>query len=126
MEHPLIIQPARAKFLKIQIMRDTKVIWKNYDNNPNEDKQGFFAYSFKQEGKRVIIPAHANEGMVNNLLGKETKILSYTVPEFQSKDKITVALYVQFAKDDCAKVVDLSGRDLTQPQLMKEIDMVVK
>ena len=31
MEHPLIIQPARAKFLKIEIVREDKVLWTNYN-----------------------------------------------------------------------------------------------
>jgi hypothetical protein len=51
MTHPLIVQPARAKFLKIEIIRAGKVIWKNYEKEPNEDKQGYFAYSFTQEDK---------------------------------------------------------------------------
>jgi hypothetical protein len=33
---------------------------------------------------------------------------------------------VQLAKDDCAKVVDLNGTDLIQPQLMKEMEIVFK
>ncbi len=126
MEHPLIIQPARAKFLKIEITRDNKVIWRNYNKKPSEDKQGYFAYSFKKEGEKVIIPAHANKGTVYNLLAKETKVLSYAVPELQSKDKITVGLYVQLAKEDCTKVVDLEGTDLTQPQLIKEKEVILK
>ena len=126
MEHPLIIQPARAKFLKIEVLREGKVIWENYTDDPNEDTQGYFAYSFKQKGEKVIIPAHADEGKVHNLLAKETKVLSYTVAELQSGDKIRVRLYVQLAKDDCAKVVDLNGTDLIQPQLMKEMEIVFK
>jgi len=126
MEHPLIIQPARAKFLKIEIVRENKVLWTNYNEKPREDKQGYFAYSFKQEGKKVIIPAHANKGEVHNLLAKETKVLSYSVPELQSKDKVIAGLYVQLGKEDCAKVVDLNGTDLTQSQLMKEVHVILK
>jgi len=126
MEHPLIIQPARAKFLKIEIQRDKKVIWENYKKEPNEDKQGYFAYRFKQEGKVVIIPAHATEGSVYNLDAKTSKQLSYTVPTLQKQDKISVKFYVQLAKSDCAKVVDLGESNLTQPQLIKEIIFIQK
>jgi hypothetical protein len=120
MEHPLIIQPARAKYLKIEVLHEGKVIWKNYIKKPSEDKQGYFAYSFKQEGKKVIIPAHATEGSVYNIEAKEKKILSYTIPELKKGDKVSVSLYVQLAKSDCAKVVNLSESNLTQPQLIKE------
>jgi hypothetical protein len=118
MEHPLIVQPARAKYLKIEVRRADKVIWTNYKNDPSEDAQGYFAYSFKQEGKKVIIPAHATEGKVHNLEAKERKDLAYNIPALQKADTIRVALYVELAKSDCTKVIDI---DKTHPQLMKEV-----
>jgi len=124
MEHPLIIQPARAKYLKIEVLREDKVIWQNYMHKPSEDKQGYFAYSFKQEGEKVIIPAHATEGTVYNLEAKEKKTLTYAIPKLRSKDKVTVELYVQLAKSDCAKVVNLEDSNLTQPQLMKALHFI--
>ncbi len=126
MEHPLIIQPARAKFLKIEVQRSAKIIWENYSQDPSEDKQGYFAYSFKQDGKKVIIPAHASSGKVYNLEAKETKVLKYTVPELERSDKISVTLYVQFAKSDCAKVIDLKESKLTDAQKMKEVEFIYK
>jgi len=126
MEHPLIIQPARAKFLKIALTRDNKVIWQNYNKEPSEDSQGYFAYRFKQDGKKVIIPAHASSGKVYNLEAKETKMLKYTVPELEKSDKISVAMYVQFAKSDCAEVIDLKESKLTDAQLMKEVEFINK
>jgi len=121
MEHPLIIQPARAKFLKIEISRAGKVIWQNYTKEPSEDKQGYFAYRFKQDGKKVIIPAHATEGSVYNLDAKASKVLNYTIPELTKLDKISVGLYVALAKSDCAKLIALEDSNLTQPQLIKEV-----
>ncbi|GEM_PF-317806 len=126
MEHPLIIQPARAKFLKIELIRKNKVIWKNYYKEPSEDKQGYFSYSFKQNGEKVIIPAHASRGHVYNLEAKETKELKYTVPELEKSDKIRVTMYVQFAKSDCAKVIDLKESDLTDSQEMKMVEFINK
>jgi hypothetical protein len=126
MGHPLIIQPARAKFLKITISRAGKIIWKNYTKKPSEDKQGYFAYSFKEDSQKVIIPAHATKGSVYNLEAKETKVLEYTLPLLQKSDKITVGLYLQLAKSDCAKVIDLNDSNLTQPQRMKEVVFIQK
>ena len=119
--HPLIIQPARAKFLKIEIKRANNVIWKNYKQNPNEDMQGYFAYSFKEDGKAIIIPAHATSAKVHNLEAQEHKTLHYDIPALQKGDTVHVGLYVQLAKSDCLKVVDLEDTNLTQAQLMKEV-----
>ena len=118
MEHPLIVQPARAKYLKIEVRRDVKVIWSNYKNDPSEDTKGYFAYSFKQNGEKIIIPAHATQGEVYNLEAKERKDLIYNIPQLQKSDTIHVALYVELAKSDCTKVIDL---DKTYPELMKEV-----
>ena len=123
MEHPLIIQPARAKFLKIEVHRKEKVIWQNYKKEPSEDQQGYFAYSFKKEGEKVIIPAHATEGRVYNLNAKETKILQYTIPSLEQGDRITVYLYVQLAKSDCLGVIDLEDKSLIKPILMKKVTL---
>ena len=121
MTHPLIVQPARAKFLKIEISRAEKVIWKNYEQEPSEDKQGYFTYSFKQDGKEVIIPAHATANIVNNVEAESSKVLSYDTPSLQKGDTVRVGLYVQLAKSDCAKVIKLDDSNLTKPQLMKEL-----
>jgi hypothetical protein len=121
MEHPLIIQPARAKFLKIEISRAGRVIWRNYKKEPSEDKKGYFAYSFMQDSKKVIIPADATKGSVNNLNAKESRVLSYTIPKLIKSDKITVGFYVKLAKRSCAKVISLNDSNFTQPQLIKEV-----
>ncbi|MCF6206455.1 MAG: cytochrome c family protein [Sulfurovum sp.] len=123
MTHPLIIQPARAKFLKITIVRNGKKIWQNYREHPSEDKQGYFAYQFKKQGNAVIIPAYATEGSVHNLNAKETQVLSYDVPKLQKGDKIVAGLYVQLAKDACTRVIDLEDATLTTPQLIKQEEL---
>jgi hypothetical protein len=121
MDHPLIIQPARAKFLKITIRRGDKLIWKNYRKAPSEDKEGYFAYSFKKDGKKIIVPATATEGSVHNLGARATKTLHYRIPKLQKGDVITAGLYVQLAKSDCGKAIDLKDKSLMQPQRIKQI-----
>jgi len=122
MEHPLIIQPARAKFLKIEVQRAGKVIWRNYEKEPSEDKQGYFSYSFKENGKEVIVPAHATEGRAHNLEANETKMIHYNIPKLQKSDKVIVGLYVYLAKSECQKVIDLSGNpSLTKEQRIKQV-----
>ena len=126
MEHPLVIQPARVKFLKITVERDGKTIWSNYRKEAKEDRQGYFAFSFQEEKKPVIIPATATSGSMNNIAAKESKILEYNVPALKKGDKVTVALYAQFAKNACTKVVSLEGSNLTDEVLMKKITFSVK
>ena len=125
MAHPLIIQPARVKYLKLQVKRGDKTIWQNYKNDPSEDKEAWFAYSFKQNGKKVIIPAHATGGDVHNLGANETATLTYHVPELKKGDRITAALYVQLAKDDCTSAIDLKDSNLTTPILIKKESLTV-
>ena len=123
MEHPLIVQPARAKYLQVKIIRDGKVIWQNYQKHPGEDRQGYFAFSFLHHGKKVLIPATATEhGTVNNLGAKEERVLKYHVPDIKKGDKIRISLYVKLAKDDCLKAIDLNDTSYNEPLLMKRIE----
>jgi hypothetical protein len=127
MDHPLIIQPARVKYLKIDIDRNGKTIWQNYKKHPSEDRQGYFAYSFKRNGKKVIIPATATEyGRVNNLDAKEKRTLRYKIPGLEKGDRVTVSLFVKLAKDDCLGVIDLEGSGLNDAILMKRYSKIIQ
>jgi len=123
MAHPLIIQSARAKYLKIEIVREGNVIWKNYQKDPEEDKEGYFAASFTQEGHPVIIPYHATEGVVNNIGAEETKTIHYSVPPLKKGDRVTVGFYVQLAKSACAKAIDLKEKEWLEPLLIQRITL---
>ena len=126
MTHHLIIQAARAKFLKIEIKRNGKIIWQNYQQNPNEDKQGYFTSFFKKNGKDIIIPATATKRIINNLEAKETKDLTYKIPPLQKDDNITVALYVQFGKTECTQIIELEDKNIIKPMLMKTVSKIIK
>ncbi len=126
MAHPLIIQPARAKFIKVQIRREGKTIWQNYRKRPEDDKQGYFGYSFQKNGKKIIVPATATSGSVHNLDTKSRLTLHYDIPQVQKGDEIVVGLWVQFAKSDCASAVKLEDKSLTKPELIKAIHYTVK
>jgi len=125
MPHPLIIQPARAKFLKIVVKRGSKTIWQNYKKEPSEDKKAYFAYSFKRDGKKIIVPSTATEGSVYNLNAKESKTLTYTLPTLKKGDSVKISLYVQLAKSDCAKAIKLNSKKLLKPMLIKSVTIGV-
>jgi nitrate reductase cytochrome c-type subunit len=121
MPHPLIIQASRLKYLEITLMRDGKVIWKNFKDSPMEDKQGAFVIEFLDESdKFVSIPAFAyKRGFDNNLKAKESRTLKYEVPSIKSGDTIKVSMYVVLAKPSCSEELNLKDKRLTTPILMK-------
>ncbi|BDY13644.1 multiheme c-type cytochrome [Hydrogenimonas cancrithermarum] len=128
MEHPLIVQAARMKYLKLKVIRDGKVIWENFKTDPMEDKQATFVTEFADEhGKRVAIPYFAKKrGFVNNLGAKEKKEFVYKVPSLHKNDRIVAEMYVILAKPSCAAVLDLEDKTLTEPILMKKVETIVK
>ncbi len=124
MAHPLIIQPARAKYLQIRIVRDDKIVWQNYKKFPDEDRQGYFGYRFWKGGKRVIVPSRATKHSENNIDANATKTLIYHIPPPKEGDRAVIKYFVRYAKRDCIKAVNLSNKIWQEPELIKE--MVVK
>jgi len=125
MDHPLIIQPARVKYLSIEIYSQNQLIWQNYTNEPKEDTQAYFSSSFLKDGHPIIIPAHSTDVQNNNLKARETKSLYYTTPKLSKGDKITVSLYLQLAKEECLSIIELENQEIVKPLLMKRIEKVL-
>jgi hypothetical protein len=125
MHHPMIIQPARAKYLKITVTRHGKKIWQNYRKSPTEDAQAYFAYRFFKEGHPIVIPTPATYERVNNLQGKEIRTLHYKIPGLRSGDRVDVTLYARLAKEACLRAIDLSDKCFTTPMKIKEIRWTV-
>jgi hypothetical protein len=115
MPHPMIIQPARARYLEIVVKRHGKVIWRNFKKSPEEDEQSYFAYRFYRDGKRVPLPNHATSRTGNNLAGKEIRRIEYRIPDLRSGDEVTVTLYAILAKGECSRVVNLEDKEYTKP-----------
>jgi len=128
MPHPLVIHPTRMKYLKLEVIRDGKVIWRNFEKDPTEDKQGSFYTEFEDEkGKIVGIPYYAKKVAYSNNLGpKEKKELVYKVPTLHKDDRIVAELYVVLAKPSCAAAAGIEDESLTRPILMKRVETTVK
>jgi hypothetical protein len=126
MEHPLIIQPARVKYLEVKVIRAGKEIWRNYKKEPKEDKEMFFEYKFKdKEGKKVIIPAHAYSQSERNLNAKASKVAKYSV-ELETGDIVHATMFVRFAKKDCQSVITLKEELFKKAHILKEVIKIVK
>ncbi|WP_456431471.1 hypothetical protein [Nitratifractor sp.] len=125
MPHPMIIQPARAKYLQIVVTRNGRVIWRNYRKDPSEDRQGYFVYRFFEGGHPIVIPTSATSEKVNNLQGHESRTLHYTVPGLKSGDNVSVTLFARLAKEDCLKAIILEDQTYTTPMLVKKVEWTV-
>ena len=126
MGHPLIVQPARVKYLEVKVLRDEKEIWKNYKEEPNEDKDVFFEYRFKdKEGKKIIIPANAYSRESTNLKAEESKRVKYEV-ELKKGDVVKATMFVRFAKKDCQSVITLKEELFQKAQILKEVKKIVE
>ncbi len=127
MGHPLIIQPARVKYLVVRLLRDKKEIWKNYQKDPREDLPVFFEHTFAgKDGKQVIIPATAMATLrLNNLEAKEHKEFSYQVPVLKKGDVIEVSLWMRVAKKACQSVIELKDEMFLKKILLKQVNKVV-
>jgi len=127
MGHPLIVQPARVKYLEVKVLREGKEIWKNYKTNPNEDKEVFFEYRFKdKKGEKIIIPATAHSGESNNLEAKESKTVKYEGIKVKKGDTIKATMFVRFAKEDCQTVIELKDKKFLTAHILKEVSIKVK
>ncbi len=127
MSHPLIVQPARVKYLKLTVLREGKEIWKNYKTDPREDKKVFFEFTFKgKDGKKIIIPANAYSYLrVNNLEAKERKTFEYKGMNLEKGDVINASMYVRMAKKDCQKVVELKEEKFKKAFLLKSVEKII-
>jgi hypothetical protein len=126
--HPLIIQPARVKYIKITVQRNNNTIWQNFKIDPKEDKQALFSYTFLDKKKeKIIIPTKAMYyDYYNNIAQDETKILEYKNLKLNNDDIIKVSFYVVLAKQECSKVIKLENINLSRPSLMKTIQYKIK
>ncbi len=125
MQHPLIIQPARVKYIKIEIISDKKTIWQNYKKSPKEDKQGYFSTIFSIGKQLITIPANATTAKINNLDAKEIRNLEYKTPELSKGDRVKITLFAILAKPECLSVVELEDENITKPIEIKSVEVVL-
>jgi hypothetical protein len=127
MAHPLIIQPSRVKYLVVQIIRDNKVIWKNYKNDPKEDKDVFFEYRFyDKSGNRLMIPANSYSREMTNLDAYKSKSVTYKNISLKKGDIIKATMFVKFAKRDCQLIIDLKDNEFKKAFILKESVKIFK
>ncbi len=124
MGHPLIIHPARMKYLKLSLWRKGRKIWENFKTSPREDAQCCFTIDFLGEHDEPIdIPYFARKrGFVNNIDANGTKILRYKLPPMEKNDRMVAEMFVILAKPSCADAAGIEAKNLRVPILMKRIE----
>jgi hypothetical protein len=128
MDHPLIIQPAREKYIETVVVRNGKTLWRNFKEKPSEDIQAYFAIEYLDDkGRMLAVPYTAvKRGFVNNIDANETKTLRYSLPEaLQKGDRIVATEYVVFAKRNCVDTLHLDPK-WSEPVEMKKVEKVIK
>ena len=127
MTHPLIIQPARVKYLVVKVLRADKEIWKSYKKDPKENSSVYFEYRFKDKnGKKIIIPAKAFSGESTNLEAHSSMTATYSGIELKKGDVVVATMYARLAKLDCQAVVKLDSKEFTEKFVLKEQRYTIK
>ncbi len=122
MGHPLIIQPAREMFLKVEVKRGREKIWDN-----SSDKNATFKYQFLEGDKRVIIPNRATSyEWFNNLEANSSRVYDYQIKNLQRGDKIIASFYIVIAKKECLDYIGLKNSELDKPLLVKSVEKIFK
>ena len=112
MGHPLILQPMRLKYIKIQIKRKGAVIWQNFQNSPLEDKEASFTTTFKNDENIEVLPPQAKAILFKNNLGaNETKNIHYQV-KLQKNDEIRASWHSMIVRPELAKELGLGAEYL--------------
>ncbi len=127
MGHPLIIQPSRVKYLEVKVIRGGKEIWKNYKNDPKDDKKVFFEYRFyDKRGERTTIPSNSYSSKMTNLDANRDKVVTYRGISLRKGDIVKATMFVKFAKRDCLSVVDLKDEQFKKRFILKESIKIFK
>ena len=127
MSHPLIIQPARVKYLVVKVIRGDKMIWRSYKKSPKENSSVYFEYRFKDKnGKKIIIPAKAFSGESTNLEAHSSMTATYSGIELKKGDVVVATMYARLAKLDCQAVVKLDSKEFTEKFVLKEQRYTIK
>ncbi len=100
-----------------------ETIYEEYSRSAHA--RSYFAYRFFKEGKPIVIPTPATSAKVNNLPGKESRILHYKIPGLKKGDRVSVTLYARLAKEECLKAITLENKSFTTPMIIKRLQWVV-
>ncbi len=109
MGHPVILQPMRLKYVEIEVIRNGKIVWKNFDKSPLEDKESTFTITFKNSDNVEVLPPQAKDFLFkNNLSRNKTKVIEYKV-QLEPKDKIKATWKSMISRPQLAEELGLSN-----------------
>jgi hypothetical protein len=127
MGHAVLQQPMRLKYVELTVVRDGKVIWKNFKNSPYEDKEVTFSKLFKDDaGNQVYPPKAMAIKYYNNLDVGESKTVVYEIPDLQAGDTVTATWISYPIRPSLAKELGLTEESLVKKYIGTSVKLEVQ
>lgn len=115
MGHSIITHPMRLKYAKTVVLRDKKVIWSNFKESPQEDKEATFMIAFKDTEGKPSMPHNATGYAINqNLKAMSSKTIKYSVPKLQKGDEIETTWVSYVVNPQIAKKLGITDEEATK------------
>ncbi len=127
MGHSIIMQPMRVKYVETTVQRDGKIIWKNYNKYPTEDKEVTFTILFKDDKEHRVFPPFAKGYMYNsNLQANSSKTVTYKLPKLKKGDIVKSQWISYVLRPSLAKSLKIVNKELTKKYIGDTVEMKIK
>ena len=127
MGHSIIVHPMRLKFAKTVVLRDSKIIWSNFENSPLEDKNATFIIVFKDAKGKASFPHNAVGYKINqNLKAMSKKVIEYKISNLKKGDVIKTTWISYAINPKIAKKFKITDKDTLSPHKGVVKSIVIK
>jgi hypothetical protein len=127
MGHSIITHPMRLKFAKTVVLRKGEIIWSNFKESPQEDKEATFMIVFKDSEGKPAMPHTAVEYLVNqNLKAMSAKSVKYSVPQLQKGDEIQTTWVSYVVNPKVAQKLQITSEEATKAYIGAKESIVVR
>jgi len=127
MGHSIITHPMRLKFAKTVVLRKGEIIWSNFKETPQEDKEATFMIVFKDNEGKPAMPHTAVEYLVNqNLKAMSAKTVKYSVPQLQKGDEIQTTWVSYVVNPKVAQKLQITSEEATKAYIGAKESIVVR
>ncbi len=127
MGHAIITHPMRLKFAKTVVTRKGEVIWSNFKESPQEDKEATFIVAFKDSEGKPAMPHTATDYVLNqNLKAMSAKTVHYSVPKLQKGDEIKTTWISYVISPKIAQKLQITSEEATKAYIGAQESIVVQ
>lgn len=127
MGHAIITHPMRLKFAKTVVTRKGEVVWNNFKETPQEDKEATFMIAFKDGEGKPAMPHTARDYLFNqNIKAMSSKTVTYKVPKLQKGDEITTTWISYVINPQIAQKLSITSEEATKAYVGAKESIVVQ